>query len=91
MEASVGMRKGMQGIVRIHTEMIGRDEYSTRGSERYVAFAFSYGSGSNSCSSIVTCTGYDFNRNRKSEFLSHIRSEGSHHLIAFKQFGHLLY
>ena len=85
------MCKGMQGIVWIHPEMIGRDKDGTGGSERYVAFALTDGSCPDGCSCIVTCTGHNFNRSRKSEFLSHIGSEGPHYLIAFKQFGHLLF
>ena len=85
----VGMNKGVQGVVFIHTELLTRDENRTRGAKGNVAGTVSDRACPYSRSGIISRTGCNENRVGQAEFCRNFRKDLPHRLIAFKELRHL--
>ena len=85
MKASVRMRKRMERVSCIHTEVSARYKNSPGCSEREVTPSLSNYAAADSSSGIIPGSSHDLYGLRKSQCLRRFLSKGSHHLPAFKK------
>ena len=90
MPASVRVRKGVERIVFIHTEMLRRNENRSAGSQGNVAFSFPYGSCADRSRRVISGTGDHFHAFRQIQLLRDLRQQRSHHLITLIHLRQLL-
>ena len=89
--AAVGVRKGVQRVVGIDAEFVGRDEERPGCAEREIAPARADRARADRGGGIVACARHDAHRFRQPQRSCSLRRERPHDLVALKQLRHLTF
>ena len=87
--AAVGVGKGVQGVIGVDAEFVGRDEDRAGRTKRDVAAAVSHRARADRRRGVVTCARHDLDRFRKAKCLCRLFCQRADDLEALKQLRHL--
>ena len=90
MIVAVGVREGMQGVIGIHAEFVGRNEDGAGGAQGNVAAAVFHRAGAHGGGGVVARARDHLDAGGNAQQIGDFRLHFAHHLIAFKQLGHLI-
>ena len=89
--AAVGVGKGVQGVVGVDTEFVGRDEDRAGRAQADVAAARADRAGTDRRRSVVTCAGHDLDGLRQAQRLRGFLRQRADDRKALKELRHLAF